>query len=319
VCSAYQHRPGAIVEALSDCEPSSPVAVETTGNWYWIIDEIEQAGLEPRLVHARKAKLMMGMINSTDKLAVEGLNTLQRNGTLPTVWIPPAPLRDLRELTRVRIFFTRRRTALKNRIRSMLTKWGLQLTGYSDVFGPGARPEVQPRLAMLPEHAAYVSCMMVDELDGVCERVGELEKRLEELIDATADMQLLKTMPGIGVILAATIALEVGEVDRFASAERLASYAGTTPRVHASGGRVRYGRLRPDVNRTLKWAYAEAGNSVAVNHARRPQRHVSRLYRRVRRHKGHCVAVGAVARHLAQATFHVLSKGEPYQDPALNR
>ena len=65
-------------------------------------------------------------------------------------------------------------------------------------------------------------------------------------------MQRLLSLPGVGVILAATIALEIGEVARFPSAAQLASYAGTTPRVEASGGRVRYGRLRPDVNRYLK-------------------------------------------------------------------
>jgi hypothetical protein len=65
------------------------VAVETIGNWYWIVDEIEAAGCVPKLVHARKAKLMMGEINKTDRLDVRGLNRLQQAGTLPTVWIPP--------------------------------------------------------------------------------------------------------------------------------------------------------------------------------------------------------------------------------------
>jgi transposase len=64
-------------------------------------------------------------------------------------------------------------------------------------------------------------------------------------------------MPGVGVILAATIALEIGDIGRFLSAERLASYSGTTPRVHSSGDRTRYGRTRPDVNRYLKWAFPE--------------------------------------------------------------
>src|SRR5207245_1927359 len=71
--------------------PGDPgeVAVETIGNWYWIVDEIEAAGCVPKLVHARKAKLMMGEINKTDKLDARGLNRLQQAGTLPTVWIPP--------------------------------------------------------------------------------------------------------------------------------------------------------------------------------------------------------------------------------------
>ena len=102
-----EHRPGAIREYLAGCAAGTPVAVEALGSWYWIVEEIEQAGLRPQLVHPRKAKLMMGMINKTDKLDVHGLNRLQRNGTLPTVWIAPGPLRDLRELTRTRMVMSR--------------------------------------------------------------------------------------------------------------------------------------------------------------------------------------------------------------------
>ena len=98
-----EHRPGAIREALASCPPGSAVAVEATGNWYWIIDEIEQARHVPRLVHPRKAKLMLGMINKTDQLDAHGTNRLQRAGTLPTVWIPPGELRDRRELVRTRM------------------------------------------------------------------------------------------------------------------------------------------------------------------------------------------------------------------------
>src|SRR5262245_19392506 len=122
---------------------------------------------------------------------------------------------------------------------------------------------------------------MLLQLDGLRAQIGEFEKRLEELVEVTAEMQRLETLPGVGEILAATIALEIGEVARFLSAERLASYAGTTPRVHASGDRVRYGRTRPDVNRYLKWAFAEAANSVAVNARRCPERHTSQLYARL--------------------------------------
>jgi transposase len=121
-CHRLEHAPGAVREYLRGCEPGTAVAVEATGNWYWIIDEIEQAGLPPRLVHPRKAKLMMGQINKTDKLDAQGLNRLQRNGTLPTVWIPPGPLRDLRELTRTRLVLVAQRTRLKNRLSATLAK-----------------------------------------------------------------------------------------------------------------------------------------------------------------------------------------------------
>lgn len=309
------HARGSISEFLKTCAPGTPVAIEATANWYWIIDEIEQARCLPRLTHPRKAKLMMGQINKTDKLDTHGMNVLQRNGTLPTVWIPPGPLRELRELTRTRVVLVAQRTRWKNRITATLAKWGVPASEYSDPYGKSAREELETRLAGLPEQTRWATRQMLVQLDSLSEQIRQFEKRLEELVEVTPEMQLLETMPGVGVILAATIALEIGEIGRFLSAERLASYSGTTPRVHSSGDRTRYGRTRPDVNRYLKWAFAEAANSAAVNYRRSPERHVSQLYARLRARKGHAKAVGAVARHLAEAAFHVLRRQQAYRDP----
>jgi len=294
------------------------VAIEATANWYWITDEIEQAGCRPQLTHPRKAKLMMGQINKSDRLDAHGMNRLQRNGTLPVVWLPPGPLRDLRELTRTRVVLVAQRTRWKNRITATLAKWGVPPSEYSDPYGKRAREEWEQRIASLPEQTRWTLRQMLEQLDQLNAQVAGFEQRLKELVEVTPEMQRLMSLPGVGVILAATIALEIGEVSRFASAERLASYAGTVPRVIASGDRMRFGRTRPDVNRYLKWAFAEAGNSVAVNYRRWPERHVSQLYVRVRvyRGKGHHKAVGAVARHLAEAAFHVLSRQQEYRDPA---
>lgn len=310
-----EHAPGAIREALASCVPGTAIAIEATANWYWITDEIEQAHCVPRLVHPRKAKLMMGQINKTDQLDTHGLNVLQRNGTLPTVWIPPGPLRELRELTRTRVVLVAQRTRWKNRISATLAKWGLSPSEYSDPYGKKAREGLEQRLARLPEQTRWATQQMLAQLDALSEQIRQFEKRLEELVEITPEMQLLQTMPGVGVILAATMALEIGEIGRFASAERLASYSGTTPRVHSSGDRTRYGRTRPDVNRYLKWAFAEAANSTAVHYRRFPERHVSQLYARLRGRKGHSKAVGAVARHLAEAAFYVLRRQQPYRDP----
>jgi len=312
-----QHAPGAIRRVLAGCEPGTPVALEATANWYWIVEEIEQAGLRPQLVHPRKAKLMMGLINKTDKLDAHGMNRLQRNGTLPTVWIPPGRLREFRELTRTRVVLVAQRTRWKNRLTATLAKYGAPSSEYSDPYGKGAREELDSRIERLPEQTRWAARQMLAQLDTLSEQILQFEGRLKELVEVTPEMQRLMTLPGVGVILAATIALEIGEIERFPSAEHLASYAGTTPRVHASGDRVRYGRTRPDVNRYLKWAFAEAGNSVAVNHTRCPARHVSQLYLRLRLRKGHGKAIGAVARHLAEAAFHVLSRQEAYQDPTV--
>jgi transposase len=310
-----EHAPGAIHAALRGCEPGTGVAVEATGNWYWIVNEIEQAGLRPLLVHPRKAKLMMGLINKTDKLDVHGLNRLQRTGTLPTVWIPSAELRDLRELTRVRMVLAAQRTRLKNRISATLAKYGLVVTAASDPYCVKARQQLNGLVGQLPPHTHWATQTLLAQLDFIEDQIREQEQRLKQLIAITAPMQRLMSLPGVGVILAAVVWLEIGSVARFASAERLASYAGTTPRVHSSGGVVRYGRLRSDVNRYLRWAFVEAANSVAVNHSRCPQRHVSGLYRRLKLRKGHATAIGAVARHLAEATYWVLRRDQTYQEP----
>ena len=82
------HTPGALCEFLAQFPEGTPVALETVGNWYWIVDEIETSGCVPLMAHAVKAKIMMGNVNKTDKLDASGLATLLRTGTLPTVWIP---------------------------------------------------------------------------------------------------------------------------------------------------------------------------------------------------------------------------------------
>src|SRR5437870_6848945 len=138
---------------------------------------------------------------------------------------------------------------------------------------------------------------------------------MKKRVRRSAVIQRLLTLPGVGLTLAVLIALEVGDVARFHTAEKLAAYAGTTPRVHASGGKSRFGPSRPDVNRYLKWAFVEAANAICLNRRRAPRRHVTRLYERVARRKGHQKAIGALARHLAEATYWVLTKQEAYREP----
>ena len=206
-------------------------------------------------------------------------------------------------------------TRWKNRITATLAKYGVPASEYSDPYGKGARAELEARIEPLPDQTRWATRQRLAQLDALGEQIRQFERRLEELVELTPAMQRLMSLPGVGVILAPTIALEIGYVGRFPDAPHLASYAGTTPRVHASGDRVRDGRTRPDVYRYLQWAFAEAANSVAVHYRRWPERHVSQLYFRLRQRKGHAKAVGALARHLAEAAFHVLSRQAAYRDP----
>jgi transposase len=301
---------------LQGLPDGSPIAVETVGNWYWMVEEMEKAGHMPVLAHAGKAKLMMGQINKTDKLDARGLALLMRNGTLPSVWIPPGELRDQRELPRMRMVLRKMRTTLKNRIHATFAKYAIQFPEVSDLFGVQGRQRIVERLGELPPQTRRSVEVQLEVLDRVEEQMGGTEEQMRKIIEETPAMKLVMTLPGVGQILTIVIVMEIGEIERFADAAHLASYAGTVPRVQASGGRTFYGKVRPDVNRYLKWALVEAANVIVVNQHRMAGRHVVQLYRRIQNRKGHAKAVVAVARHLAEATYWVLKKQESYREPA---
>jgi transposase len=309
------HYRGAIRNFLEQWTPGSPVAVETVGNWYWLVNEIEEAGMVPRLVHARKAKLMLGMINKTDKLDARGMNRLQRTGTLPTVWIPPAEVRDQRDLPRTRMVLVRSRTRLKNRIHATLAKYALTVSDVNDVFSKQGRALLTGKLTQLPPHTHLATDYLLKEIEVLDEHIAALEAQMHKVFQKTPALEWIMSLPGVGFILGTVILLEVGDVHRFPDAERLATYAGTTPRIHGSGDKIRFGRLRPDVNHYLKWAYTEAAEVICRHRAHWPQRHVSQLYARVCHRRNHPKAIGAVARHLAEATYWILTKEERYQEP----
>jgi transposase len=247
------------------------------GNWYWIVDEIEAAHMAPHLVHPRKAKLMMGLINKTDRLDVRGLNRLQRTGTLPTVWIPPAELRDQRDLPRTRMVLAQHRVRLKNRIHATLAKYALAAPDVTDLFGCAGRETLAELVVQLPPHTQFATYALLEQLELIEEQIFQFETRMQQVFTESVALTRLMTLPGVGFILGLVILLEIGDVHRFPHSMHLAGYAGTTPRVEASGGNIRFGRLRPDVNRYLKWAFGEAANVICLNRRHWPGRHVTRL------------------------------------------
>ena len=149
------------------------------------------------------------------------------------------------------------------------------------------------------------------------DQVRLFEQRMGEVFELTPEIELVMTLPGVGCMLGVVIHLEVGDVTRVASCEQGAASAGTTPRVQASGGRMRDGPLRPDVNHSLQGAFVEAAPVICRHRRRHPKRHVSRLSERAVRRKGHQQAMGAVARHLAEATDGMLTTREPSRAPQL--
>ena len=260
---------------------------------------------------------MMGHVDKTDKLDADGLLTLLQVGTLPTVWLPPAQLRDARELYRTRMALCKERTGLKNRIQATLAKYALSVEDETDIFAGKGRQQLELTIQSLPAETGRCVQQELQVLDYLQKQIHAMEKRIRECVKVTTAMQLLKTLPGVGDILAIVIALEMGPADRFGRAEQFCGYCGTVPKVKSSGGVTHYGRTRQECNHYLKWAFFEAAN-VAARHRKAASwrdKHIVRLYERVRKRKGHGVAIGAVARHLSEAAYAVVLHNETYREP----
>jgi transposase len=147
------------------------------------------------------------------------------------------------------------------------------------------------------------------------ENLGWIEGKMIEVFAPCAETEWLKTLPGVADILAVVIWTETGSIERFSRAEQYASYCGLVPQEHSSGGKIRFGAVRRDVNVYLKWAFVEAANSAVLNAERCGYGHISRLYQRLKTRRGHGKAKVAVARHLSEAAFWMLKEGEPYRGP----
>jgi transposase len=236
----------------------SPVALESTGSYGWLVRAIEEAGLEPHMGHALEVKKRVGGAHKTDTVDARGLAILLRNGTLPEVWIPPAGVRDLRGMVRSRLALRRHQSSFKCRIHAVLSHYGMK--------------------------------QWVEE--------------------------------GVGDILGPTIWLEVGDIQRFPNAQHLAGYAGLVPRTHSSGGKTWRGSTAKSCNHNLKWAFVEAANVIASQRQKmqRKHPHVVGLYHRVKATtKLSGKAKVAVARHLAESTWWILTKKQFYREPTSAR
>jgi transposase len=303
---------------LARLPAKSPIAIEASGHYSWLVDEMERLGHCPKLAHPLEAKLRMGKTKKTDKLDAKGLAILLRNGTLPEVWIPPGELRDQRELLRLRMFFVVLRTRVKTRIHGTLGRHNIQVS-VSDLFGAEGRAQLAQRSGELPLHSREAVTQELAVLDFLEEEIESTEKRLGAIMAVSPDADFLKTLPCVGKILSMVLMLEIGRVERFPTSAHLASYAGLVPRVFASGGHTRMGQVCGNVNRNLKWAFVEAANLVVIHQRRLAGSHVVRLYQRLKKTKNHQKAVVAVARHLAEAAYWVLKNQEVYRDPQLMR
>lgn len=304
---------------LRKLEPGSDIALETGGCYYWMVDEMAAAGHHPHLAHALTVKRRTQGRHKTNTRDAGGLAMLMHNGTLPEVWIPPAEHRDQRELLRLRMTLSHKRSGLKNRVHGVLQQYSLEVAA-SDLFGNQGREELLSRQNELPQYSRLSVLRQIDLVDHLDQEIQECESLIQAMLAPSRERELLDSLPCVGEILSAVLALEIGDVGRFAGPDHLASYCGLVPVAIESADWKRKGQCPRACNNYLKWAYVEAANLISAHRHHWAERHVVRLFDRVKqRTRMHGKAAMAVARHLAEATYWMLSKGEVYREPRSKR
>ncbi|RLF01457.1 MAG: IS110 family transposase, partial [Thermoprotei archaeon] len=260
--------------ALSLIPGETKIAVEATYNWYYLIELLENFHLDVMLVHPLKTRATASARIMTDRISSKILADLLRVNLLPPAYIPSRRMRDMREILRHRAFLVSMRAKLKCKVRVILDKNGIKWD-YSDIFGKRSLRELRYldlRYAYKLGLRHYIRLgRLLNEL------IGEVTEEIEAMAGEDEDARLLITIPGIGYYSALLIVSEIGDIRRFPSARHLCSYAGLVPSVHASGGRVRYGRLTKEGSRWLRWVLVES-----AIHAVRGSRRFKELYERVK-------------------------------------
>jgi transposase len=291
-------------------EPVRAVIESMTGARF-VHDTLERLGWDVLIADAQKAKGLAPLTCKTDKTDARVLAVLSERRLVPEIWLPDPSIRAERELARFRLHLVKHRSALKNRIHSTLISFGKPCP-VTDLFGIAGR-ELLGQLDLPQPWRTTVdaSLHMIDELDF---QIAELGK---ELRSAGADhryVPLLLTVPGIGWVLAYTIAAEIGDIERFSSPNKLVGYTGLCPRVIQSGEKDRRGPLTKHGPKYLRWAMLEA-TMHALRHPAYSERY-QRTKKRLGKQRGAKVAQIEVARRLTHAIWHMLINNEPFNAAA---
>jgi transposase len=290
--------PTQLEKFFAELPPHTPIAIEASGTWWWLVDLLEHLGHDPILSHPKQTKAIAAARLKNDRVDAERLALLLRGELLPTVWIPSAALREARELIRHRIQLVWLRGVIRNRLQAMLARRNLQPTsGKSWLTQRGQRELQQLPLTDTPRRIREDCGTLLPMLDT---QIRRLDTELVARWGRDPRVQRLTTIPGIGPFIAIVLVLELGDIQRFASAKRVASYVGLTPRVRGSAGRVRAGHITKEGNRLLRWVLVLA----ATQAVRRPGP-LRTWFHAVKKRRGKKVARVALARRLAEIVFHV--------------
>lgn len=280
------------------------VVVESTFNWYWLVDGLQAEGFRVLLANTVAIKKYAGLKHSGDETDARHLAQLLRLGILPTGTILPKEARAVRDLARKRMQLVRSRTSHILAVENITARQHGTRLSANQVKQMNAEAVYRMPLPADVALALKANVAVIAALDA---QIDVLERRLQERVGPRPEYALLTSVPGIGRTLATTIVLESCTMERFATVGRFASYARCVDSVHVSDGKKKGEGNRKNGNKYLAWAFVEA-----ANFARRYCPEAQRFYERKKARTNNVVATKALAHKLARACYHMLKEGKPF-------
>lgn len=300
---------------LSRYKATLAVVVESTANWYWLVDGLQASGYQVKLAHSLKVAAITKAKVKTDKRDALILAQLLRTDMIPESYIYPAKDRPLRDLVRQRWNVVAMRADDYRRLRILLYRNGITDVGSNDVRLLGEE-EVRELLdhPLVRRHAL----LELERIAFYTQQIRCLEKEILALTKTRHDFKNLITIPGIGSVLALTILLEIGDIHRFRDARHFSSYCRIAPGCANSGESEHRSRGSKQGNPYLKWAFTQAAACAIrvdatfrayFNHYR--AKHAGRSGAIIT----HCI----VGHRIALAVYHILKDGVAYDKEKLFR
>ena len=283
--------------ALSGC------VVESTYNWYWLVDGLMDAGFQVHLAHTGAMPQYAGLKYSNDFSDARHLAHLLRLGILPTGYIYPREERALRDLLRRRLLLVRQKTLQHLSLQSLIARHsGVRLSA-NEI----KKLEIDQLAAYLEAPILLGGQITHQARCWLDEAITQIEHELQKQLTPREDYRLLQSIPGVGPALGSTIALETGTIERFPSPGYYASYARCVKSEKISNGKRKGQGNKKNGNKYLAWAFMEAAHYAAIWSPP-----IKRYYQRKQAKSHVLVAKKAVANKLARACYHMLSRQEAF-------
>jgi len=290
------------LEQFASKYQGAEAVIEATGNYRFIYDILENY-MDVKLAHPYKARVIAEARIKNDRLDAKMLAHLLRANLIAESYVPPKEVRELRDLTRTRKALIEDRTRIKNRVHAILARNGIM--DYPNPFTKKGREYLEK--IDLPEIDRKLLEINLSIIDKINEEIKEIDKIIQEKAKEDNDAILLTTIPGISYYSALLIKAEIGDVNRFPNKFKLISYAGLCPSIRQSGNKEIKGRITKQGSRMLRWILIQCAN-IAIKH----DEYLRSFYLRIKRRRGHNIAIVATARKMLVCIYFMLKRGEVY-------